>query len=1276
MKCSLVAIWSQLKFESPVRIPVFRHQGFADALHELFVSSCNLVASLSVATQLQQALYPNSYMGPMEGFAMKHPAPRRSRVLIWLFLATLCPMAVAWPGIGGSISGTVKDSTGAVVVRASVVATNSETGVSTTVATDGRGVYTFPVLTVGRYVLEISQPGFKPYRRTGIGIDTDSAITIDAVLTPGNITDSVTVTDDAVRPETVSSQMGEVISSKEMTAVPLDGRSYTDLLSLQPGVAPATSITSSTVQDVGASALSPSGDLNPGTVSINGQREFANAFLVNGSDVEEDVNMGTAIIPNLDSIAEFRILTNNFDAEYGEFSGGQINVITKSGANEFHGNMFEFLRNTDLDARNYFSPTRGAFIQNQFGGTFGGPIRRNKVFFFADYQGTRQKLGVDTGLIPVPTNAERQGNFSDPSVSSSFYTTQTVNGQSQVVPFTVNGPGWATTLSNSFGYAVTAGEPYYFPGCTTNIYSAGSTNACVLPTLQIPSTAWSAPATNLLQYIPSSTNGGSNFATSSFNQLLRDDKGSYRLDANSRWGQLSAYYFLDDFSQDNPYPVAQGGASVPGFNAQNVGRAQLIGLSDLKTLHESAVNEFHLSYLRDRTVLGKPEGGLGVNLASQGFIVPQGQPNAGDPSIVALSPQTVGVENVVFNNFSIGTATNELRQMNNTYQALDNFSRVVRNHTFKTGAEFHYDQVNTHPIAQFNGNFLFSGSETGLDFADFLLGIPSQYNQSQLNPFYGRNKYFGVYGQDSWHLKPNFTLNYGVRWDRIEPWYEKYNQISTFEPGKQSVVFPGAPAGIVYPTDPGVGRTLAPPGNKFAPRIGFAYSPNVDSDSVFGKIVGGPGKTSIRAGFGMFYTAIEALSIGVLAANAPYGTTYSSPAPPLFGDPFITASSGHNLGQYFPVALAPLNSTATHPDNNIDWSQYEPISGIPGYPVTNRIPYTEEYQVSLEREVAANTLLSVSYVGTQSHRLLVLVEANPGNPALCLSLSQVSEVGSGSPTCGPFGESNVFTTAGGETINGTRGPLGPNFGSNTNQSSIGDSNYNALEVSLRHASRSLQLFAGYTYSKSIDQSSSLGEEVNPIDPALSRALSAFDIRHNFVVSYTYVLPLESLLHASNRWTSGWELSGIAHFASGFPVTLLNYGDNSLIGAEPNGINNFGVDEPQFMPGPLQLNKNPRNGRAYFNTGLFSLQALGTPGNSPRRFFSGPGLDNYDMALLKKLPLAESKALEFRMETFNVFNHAQFYGPAAVDGNINGTTFGQVVSARPPRVLQAAVKFSF
>jgi hypothetical protein len=1146
----------------------------------------------------------------------------------------------SWAGVGGSVSGTVRDASNAVVPNATINTINVETGVFHEIATNGQGFYSFPFLPIGRYSIKILAKGFKPYERTGVILDANSALTIDAVLAVGEETDVVTVVENQLQVDTTSTEIGEVITATRMTAVPLNGRSFTDLLSLQAGVAPATSITSDTVQDVGASALSPSGDLNPGTISINGQREFANSFLVNGSDVEEDVNMGAAIIPNLDSIEEFRILTNNFDAEYGEFSGGQINVVTKSGTNAFHGDFFEFLRNTDLDARNYFSPTRGVFRQNQFGATFGGPIKRNKIFFFADYQGTRSTQGVDTGEVSVPSAAQLNGNGFD-------------------LTGAVSGPYFASLLTQKLGYTVTAGEPY----------------SAVFPNSVIPKRAWSAPATHLLQYIPAPNNADGTFSTSTYNLTLRDDKGAYRLDANTGWGLMSAYYFLDDWSQDNPYPVAQGGANVPGFNALYTGRAQLLGLGDTKTLSPTTVNEFRFSYLRDSNDLGKPIGGLGVSLASQGFAP------ATASGILALSPKTEGVESVGFNSFMIGTNTNELTQVGNTFQWLDNFSRIIGTHTIKAGGEFHYDQVNVNAIAQFNGSFLFFGSETGSDFADFLLGAPTQYNQSQLQPFYGRNKYIGFYGQDSWRVTPSLTLNYGLRWDRIEPWYEKYNQIATFEAGKQSVVFPNAPAGILYPTDPGVPRTLAAPGNRdFAPRFGIAYSPRAAADSLFARILGGPGKTSLRASYGMFYTAIEALTLGVMSANAPYGTTYTSPAPPLFSTPFITASTGQNLGQYFPVTLAPLNSSASHPDP-IDFAQFEPITGLPNYPTTNRIPYTEEYMLSLERGIGSNTVLSLNYVGNQGHRLLVLDEANPGNPALCLALSNPNNLAAGQTPCGPFGEDSPYISSpgspfGGKVFMGTRGPLGSNFGSNANQATIGNSNYNALQITLRHNSKRISVLAGYTYSKSEDQSSNLGESVNPVDPALSKALSAFDVKHNFVVSYSYKIPFEDLFHSSNRWTEGWEFSGITHFTSGLPVTLIDYGDNSLLGTEPNGVNNFGIDEPDYSGGPLGLNQNPRNGRSYFNTAQFSENALGTPGTAKRRFFYGPGLDNYDMALLKTLRPTESTSLQFRVEAFNIFNHAQFFGPQSVDGNIGSSTFGQVVSAAPPRLLQVAAKFIF
>ena len=256
--------------------------------------------------------------------------------------------------------------------------------------------------------------------------------------------------------------------------------------------------------------------------------------------------------------------------------------------------------------------------------------------------------------------------------------------------------------------------------------------------------------------------------------------------------------------------------------------------------------------------------------------------------------------------------------------------------------------------------------ETGVDFADFLIGVPSQYNQSQLNPFYARNKYVGLFAQDSWHVLPNLTLNYGLRWDRIAPWSEKYNQISTFVAGAQSVVFPGAPPGILYPGDPGGQefRTRWPRSATSALRRAWAWpGRRRQRRQLPGQGSGAPGTTSIRASFGNFYTAIDALSIGVLAANAPYGTTYTSPAPPLFATPFITAANGQDNGQPFPYTFAPLNSSRRNPDPNIDWSTYEPISGIPGYDIHNRTPYTEEWMLSIERQAGPNTVFSASYVG-------------------------------------------------------------------------------------------------------------------------------------------------------------------------------------------------------------------------------------------------------------------------------------------------------------------------
>jgi hypothetical protein len=1151
----------------------------------------------------------------------------------------LCPAALAF-NAGGSLSGEVKDPSSAVIANAIVTLRNPSTGVSQTTVTNNKGSYYFASVPVGTYELEIIAGGFRVYRRTAIAIDVTNAVHADAVLFVGKNIETVTVEGSTLSLDTAGTQMGEVLVSAAIESLPLNGRSFSDLLALQAGVAPVTSITSSTVQGLGQSVFSPSGDLNPGVLSINGQRESANGYIVNGANAEENGSMAAAIIPNLDSIDEFRILVNNLDAEYGRYSGGQINVVTKSGTNAFHGDVFEFLRNTNLDAKNYFSSARGTFQQNQYGATLGGPITRNKVFFFADYQGTRKTQGVDTGKIRVPTKAQRSGSFSN------------LSG-------TVSGTYLASQLTQKLGYAVTSGEAY------TSVFSNGV----------IPQSAWSDPAIALLHYIPESNVSDGEYSTSAYNQQLHDNKEALHVDGNTRWGRLSAYYALDNYTLDNPYPTAQGGANVPGFNALSTGGSQLVVLESDKAIGATTFNQFRISYTRVNNDMGKPVGGMGVSLQSQGFVT-----GVGTLGIVAGQPSNEGVENVVFNNYTIGSDPNQYQQINNTYEVSDDFSKIWKTHAFKFGVHGDYDQINNYPDAQLNGSFQFYGTETGVDFADFLLGVASQYNQNGLRPFYERETYWGAYAEDSWRAQQNLTVNVGVRWDRIEPWWEKNNNSMTLVAGEQSQVFPTAPTGLVFPGDPGIARTLAPAANlNFAPRIGVAYSPSSAQDSLLGRFIGRPGTTSIHAGFGIYYVGIPGESLGLISDNAPYGFTYTSPAPPLFATPFMDAATGYSEGQRFPAALAPLNVSRSHPDANVDWSQFEPISAIPGYSPNNKTAYTEEYMLSWQRQIGTKTLLSLTYAGNQAHRLLVLKAANPGNPALCLSLSQAS------PACGPFGESTTYTTTSGQTINGTRGPLGSDFGSVSNQMGIGNSTYNSLKASLHHVSENVELFAGYTYSKSIDQASNLGDQVNPTNPSLSRSLSAFDMRQDFVVSYSLHPSLTRFFRGSKRWGDGWELSGITRFSTGFPVTLTNFEDTSLWGTQSNGINNLPVDEPDYQTGHLALNHNPRNGRPYFNTALFSLPADGDPGNARRRFFSGPGIDNYDMSLQKKLVLSQSCSLLLRAEAFNVFNHAQFYRPQAIDGNIadkrNNTgqdvdVFGQAMNAAAPRLIQLAAKLVF
>jgi hypothetical protein len=1151
----------------------------------------------------------------------------------------------------GKILGSVKDPAGNFIPHATVTLKNRATGVKQTTQADAAGAFAFPVVPVGTYELIVTMENFRPYTRTDLVIDLGSAVQLEIPLELAGVSESVTVSEDAAQVETSDTKLGQVIGGTEVAGLPLNGRSYTDLLAIQGGVIPTTtsSATNST-SGGGFGSVPVAGNSNTGQFSINGQRESANGFYLNGASVQETIGQQAGIIPNLDSIAEFRILTSNADAEYGGYSGGLINVITKSGGNDVHGSAFEFLRNTDLDARGFFSPERSAFQQNQFGGTVGGTILKNKLFFFGDYQGQRTIQGLETGLVQVLSMAERSGNFMDAA--------NTLTG-------TVNGAHLAQTLTNQLGYGVTSGEPFYFHGCTTS-------ELCVFPNATIPQNAFSVPATRLLQYIPTPNVGTDLFSSGAAKETLNDDKGAMRLDYNSKkHGALYLYYFADKYNQNNPYPGGFGGATLPGFNALSNGLTQLIVLSHTMTFSPTEVNEARVSFTRLNNTLGTPQGGVGVSLADQGFAT-------GPTGIQPGFPKYVGVETLYFNTFTIGTNPFALSQVNNTYEASDSFSKVVGGHTIKIGGQYTRFDVKQLPDLVANGTFSFFGGgaqSTGNGFADFLLGLPDNYSQQSSPAFYELSGNVGIFAQDSWRIRPDLTLNYGLRWEYIRPWSEEHNQTSTLIYGENSVQFPGAPTGYVLPGDPGVPSTIAPtPLNDFSPRFGLAYSPRWSS-GFLSKLSGGPGKTSIRVGAGRFFTSIEGLTVAYPTGNPPYGLTYVSPEPPLFAQPFVGALTGTQYPQQFPVNVPPYNVSQTNPFIT-NWSQYEPINGAISYFYKNRTPYAMTANFTIERQIGSSFLATASYVGSLGRHLITSVAANPGIPALCWGLSQPQDVAPGTPTCGPFGENGVYTRANGTVVDGTRGPFSNAIGSDGYFANMGNSNYNALQLTLKRTKGPLTVLASYSFSKSLDWSSNLQEQVDPYDYRREYGPSAFDIRQDFVVSYNYELPLEKLFHSKSRLAQGWALSGITRFATGLPVTFASFGDNSLMNVGNNGVNGVSIDLLDQVPGNLDINHNPRNGEPYFNTALFSPNAEGTLGNSARREIYGPGMDNFDMALHKMTKIGESRLLELRFEAFNAFNHTQFFGPSAVNGNIDSSTFGYVTQSSAPRISQVAAKFTF
>lgn len=1258
---------------------------------------------------------------------MQSSTPLRATAVVVALVCLVSSTILRAQSTGGRVLGRVSDPSGAVLAGVRVTLTNEATGVSQQSNTNDGGDYVFPQVVVGSYSLEFDQAGFKKNVRRGVNVDLNQIVTLNTVMQVGERKETVEVTSEAPLVDTTSTQLGAIMDSKQVSNLPLNARDTYQLLQLQPGV-----------QGVGGSDLFY-GSNQAGAVSVNGGRGRSNNFNVNGGDGNDLFVNAPAIQPTPDSIEEFRVLSNTFDAEYGRNSGAVINVVTKSGTNKWHGSAYEFFRNQALNAKGYLDLRRPDDHQNQFGGTFGGPIKKDRTFFFASYEGRRVVHGISSDPVVVPTAAERTGDFSATGLTGAI--------SSDLV---------AQILNARCGSQLSA--PIPLPSSTASgqvLYSD------VFPANQIPTGCFDPVAADLLQkYVPcpnadptcaNLTAGADNIFRSIPNEDSHANQFTVKIDhrINDKQG-LSGYYYFNDSFDAQPFSRFQAATPnlLQGFGNDNAFRMQQVNLTHDWTISSSTVNELRLAYFRESqgTFLHPQHTNLVTNScdASVAAFCFTGQSDTS--SVIptnskygitpVLGPNREGVPFIsISGGFTIGNNfEGELPQTGNTYQISDNLTKVKGTHTMKFGADFREQRFLQTLYFDINGDYSYFGggpNDTGDIFANYLLGLPDSYIQGSAQTEDVRGKSIYLFAQDSWKVRPNLTLNYGLRWEFNQPLYDARGRYQTFRPGQATTTYPcqlnpdsqaslgyadtncnpgGSaaavfPLGLVVPGDKGVPRGLTSSYYKaVAPRIGFNWDPWKT------------GKTTIRGGWGMFYNPIEQLVLEQFQGEPPFGgsTTITSD---LFNTPFVSQSgSAGNLT----VTPNPFNGVLTPPRGTpTDWSTFRPILLYGELEPHLRAQYSTQYNLGITRELSRDMVLSLGYVGSQGHRLLASRDINYGNAQTCIDLNNISNAtGDTGLACGPFFADSSFTIAAGEipagatlhmpygsqavvtgpnptpiTLVGLRKYSSPScdpftgdgcpsdgvpvFSSIFAQDTVAASNYNSLQASLeKRFTHGLQFQVAYTWSKSIDNASSFENILKPICDRCNRSLSLYDARHRLVISYLWQFPVPQYQGAKGKLLNGWAISGITSFQSGFPIRLQSNNDSELeysfdfeLPGKPDLIAPFHTQDPRT------------HGGYAFDPTSFALPqqtASSTPlqllGNAPRTICCGPGINNFDFSLQKITGVTESTHFEFRAEFFNIFNHTQFLNP---DGNItDGTDFGRVKRTRDPRNIQFAVKFTF
>lgn len=1070
------------------------------------------------------------------------------------FVLACAPVLLGQRG-RASISGTITDTTGAVIPNATVTVTNTDNGFTVSTSTSDIGSYVLPLLPVGTYTVRVRKEGFKTEEQEGIVLTADQAASVNLRLPVGAVTDEIKVLANAEMLTTNGGTLSQVIQEKTILELPLNGRNPASLVLLTPGMVNVLSTGGGVLQsyttfptETGASA--------------NGGREGSTTYTLDGAMNMDNYHLLAAPFPNADATQEFRVAGNNAEAGFGFTPGAAVSIVTKSGTNVWRGDVFEFLRNGDLNARNFFSPTRDELKRNQFGASIGGPIVKDKLFIFGNYQGTTERRKVGGTITYVPSDAMLQGDF------SGFVKAGVV----------VKDPDTGLPAPNGF----------------------------------ISPTRFSPAALKIAASLPRTTDPIGTVNVTGFTSVQNYNefttKTDYYLSAKHR---ISGRTFFNDFAQPEQTH------SLLNSDRSWLARWQNHSGNYTWTIAPTVLNNVVASYSRlyTNSISGLRDKD-GKRICYSQLIEVADPPN---------SPCTI--ESLSVNGaFGFGQNYNGLHRW--TWSVNDSVTVNKGRHLIVAGVDVmrQYWDLATDWLAL--PIISFDGSVTGVGLSDFLVGRVAGYTQGGGEYQRLHATQFGAYVQDQIKLKPNFTMSVGLRWEPFFAPVPASGRMVVWSPGSKSQRYPNAPAGMLFPGDPGVPAAGTPSGlDYYNPRLGLAWQPSFLKH------------TSIRAAFGIATAPVDYSSWNHTADTAPFSTTYSLAQ----SDPAIKRIDfDRPWANFQPTGgkspFPPFPTPGASPPASTSFVL--PVFFQGGFNRNFRLARDQSWNLSIERQFATNWLVRAAYVGSETYHLVNGIDRNPGI----------------------FAAGNARSNR--------------NFTQVLEMASWATSNYQSGQFTIeKRFSQGFQFQSNYTFSKALDSASIgtlafTGSVLDPFNMRNNRGWSAFYFPHILVTNFVWELPKLKGWNSLVRGVLGdWQLSGIWSARSGSPLGISG-GNGNRSGTGTGQRADYATSQPDLM---VRQGSESQWLNRYFNTAAFKVSTPGTLGNTPRALIHGPPVNSWDMGISKNWRYQERYRLQFRWEMFNALNHPNFGNPNTNPSSVN---FGRITSGGNPRVMQGALKLYF